>query len=692
MSFAAERDYAPPTTNNASTYQSYASGPREYRRPTRPSLTEYLQRVQEKEEMSGMSTTPPQSDSESDVGHGSPSPAPMVRDAFPTNMHRTASWAAAHVASDALQNNTKVVLGAQAITNDALSRPGSSNSSNSTRSSGGPTWRQRLEARNADRKTLNSALPPPPPLEPRKYSESWERLSRGEVAPAPPRPASSSSEDGTYPPGPDRDFGWLARQRERDERILAIKLRRGPLKFGRNGKPINQEKEEKENVPPIGAAAAIRESASAIGAPTTTRAKEKVPDQERQWAADTDFTAMSVHTSPQLKIRDIQNVPHTVDQLPSHSQQTPKAKEPEEPIESSRSTGTPQEEVWDALRKLSRMSTPSPHVVPQKPKSDIDPEERITGEAKLFELQDNKSEKNSIRAPSPIPPSASPSPPSTDTSDDGNVDATPRPKSDPLSLPAPQIDTHDEDSVDETPRPKPDPMSLPPSNNNDIDETPRPKVDPLTLPTPKVTGAYLETPAPTIRKPRPSLTKPEISEKQKPSTKPESGLAKQPRTITNSANPPTFKEDLRRIQLESNYEDSTLDDFSAMLSAPAPAPSQEADTDEIRLQRMSHSLSKNLLSIRDAKAGISRLENQVSSSMISAHDDGYIKIAFPRWWFTMLASLLGLFMLWIAVGAGQYYLGRHVVPYSAEDWWGGRSGPAVSFAGGKEVFEWDEFL
>ena len=58
----------------------------------------------------------------------------------------------------------------------------------------------------------------------------------------------------------------------------------------------------------------------------------------------------------------------------------------------------------------------------------------------------------------------------------------------------------------------------------------------------------------------------------------------------------------------------------------------------------------------------------------------------------MLASLLGLFMLWIAVGAGQYYLGRHVVPYSAEDWWGGRSGPAVSFAGGKEVFEWDEFL
>jgi hypothetical protein len=528
---------------------------------------------------------------------------------------------------------------------------------------------------------------PPPIIPQKKYSESWERLSRGEVGPAPPRPASSSSEDGTYPPGPDRDFGWLARQRERDERILALKLKRGPLKFGRNGKPINQEK---ENVPPTGAAA-IRESASAIGAPTTTPAKENVPREERQWAADTDFTAMSVHTSPQLKIPAIQNHPQRVDD--SHIEQTPKAKEPE----GQRTTGTPQEEVWDALRKLSRISTPSPHT--QKPRSDIDPEERITSETKLFEPLDNKSERNSIRAPSPIPPSASPSPPSTDTSDDGKVDETPRPKSNPLSLPTPQVDTSDEGSVDETPRPTPDPLSLPntkvnPSDTNDVDETPRPKPDPLSLPTPKVTGAYLETPAPTIRKPRPSLAKSETSGKQEPSTTHEPELAKPKPTLANSAKPPSFKEDLRRIQLESNYEDSTLDDFDAMLTADAPAPasSNEADTDEIRLQRMSHSLSKNLLSIRDAKAGISRLENQVSSSMMPSRDDGYIKIGFPRWWFIMLASLLALFVLFMAVGAIQYHVGGHVVHGSPEDWWGGRGAPAISVLGGKEVFDYDDFI
>ncbi len=73
--------------------------------------------------------------------------------------------------------------------------------------------------------------------------------------------------------------------------------------------------------------------------------------------------------------------------------------------------------------------------------SDGDPIDRIEAEMKLFAPLDNQSERGSIRAPSPLP------------EDD---------------------EDEEEPSVEETPRP--------------------PKFDPVSRPTPKVTGAFVETP------------------------------------------------------------------------------------------------------------------------------------------------------------------------------------------------------
>lgn len=272
-------------------------------------------------------------------------------------------------------------------------------------------------------------------------------------------------------------------------------------------------------------------------------------------------------------------------------------------------------DVDDEMKRRSTTSTP--------PKSDVDPEERITAEAKLFELPDNKSERNSLRAPS-----RSPSP-----SDDGKCD-----------------------------------------------ETPRPKADPLTLPTPKVTGAYIETPAPSMRKPRKSRSisptyeivnqandvptssnnnnthqssrrnsaarteeraqKSRSKSSQREITKQQS----QPRTsrppLINTATPASVAEDLRSIAMEEQYDDSTLDEFDAMLESGATAkqlmnnttildPILDLEYDErgqplsteererrlerLRLDRMNQQLKNTSSSIRDARHGIERLEHQVAS-------------------------------------------------------------------------------
>ncbi|KFZ17838.1 hypothetical protein V502_04386, partial [Pseudogymnoascus sp. VKM F-4520 (FW-2644)] len=172
---------------------------------------------------------------------------------------------------------------------------------------------------------------------------------------------------------------------------------------------------------------------------------------------------------------------------------------PGTPITIFRNTERPQdghkrEDSYDTLRRLAAIASPSPSPVPLKvedqppqdtrrrrpisqapdskrhsrstslPKSDIDPEERIAAEKDLFEIPDSKSERNSMREPSPV--------------------------------------DEDEPPEQETPRPKQ-------------------KQNPLTMPTPVVTGAFIETPAPTVRHSRiRARSPPSEKENHKPDTKP----------------------------------------------------------------------------------------------------------------------------------------------------------------------------
>jgi hypothetical protein len=327
------------------------------------------------------------------------------------------------------------------------------------------------------------------------------------------------------------------------------------------------------------------------------------------------------------------------------------------------------------IKRLSGASTP--------PKSDVDPEERIVSEVSLFELPDNKSERNSLRTPSP-------------------------------------------------------------PGDGSVDETPRPKADPLSLPTPVVTGAYIDTPAPRGRQPkigqpstgdalhdevsrlaikdfiRGSRSHSRTSQKDARTTqrgtehgasrlssnsaaqspKPKPRQRSRP-SLFNSANPASVEDDLRAIQQEA--EDSTLDDFDGLLTAeaedldlnsttimetlidlekndkgqPLSAEERERRQEMLAIERMNKTIKSGLVSIRDAKRGIERLEDQVSStpeplkhnhdhdscpkctSQKSTHHVN-LTIPVPRLWsrdptkwtgvrFTWLGLLLALFITWFCM-------------------------------------------
>ncbi|KFY20960.1 hypothetical protein V493_07594, partial [Pseudogymnoascus sp. VKM F-4281 (FW-2241)] len=103
--------------------------------------------------------------------------------------------------------------------------------------------------------------------------------------------------------------------------------------------------------------------------------------------------------------------------------------------------------------------------------------------------------------------------------------------------------------------------------------------------------------------------------------------------LTNSAPPPSAAADLLRIQHEAAIEDSTLDDLGDLLSSspppadpPVPVPehddngrpisagARERRLSEQQLVKMERGLSHGLESIRDAKRGIEKLEQAVSST------------------------------------------------------------------------------
>lgn len=415
--------------------------------------------------------------------------------------------------------------------------------------------------------------------------------------------------------------------------------------------------------------------------------------------------------------------------IPVKAERAEKSREPEveEKTESRERKNQFRRRGLDKADEMKRRSTTS-----TPPKSDVDPEERITAEAKLFELPDNKSERNSIRAPS-----RSPSP-----SDDGKCD-----------------------------------------------ETPRPKADPLSLPTPKVTGAYIETPAPSTRRSRKSRSisptyemvneindlptssnnNTQRSSSRNSAARAEERAAQSSRNtssqpeitkqrtsrpvLINTAIPASVAEDLRSIAMEEQYEDSTLDDFENMLESdatthlnnttiiapiidleyderghPLSAEERERRIERLRLDRMNQQLRNTSFSIRDAKHGIERLEHQVASATYTPTpyltDQAYIhiniKIPVPRlivtnpieqnrgrfgwrrtWKFTWIGLILFLFGLWYIVESAMCGVYCHpkqstrntwqpsdpffpyALPTKLDEWTGGVAGNAL-----KNLVQW----
>ncbi|CAD6446735.1 7f2a3a80-d853-4b31-a24e-9a927013fc22 [Sclerotinia trifoliorum] len=171
-------------------------------------------------------------------------------------------------------------------------------------------------------------------------------------------------------------------------------------------------------------------------------------------------------------------------------------------------------------------------------------------------------------------------------------------------------------------------------------------IDPLLLPTPKVTGGWIETPAP------PRMRTNDTTLKEEPSSpRRNSELSKSSQSHSHSRTRPTpinsaptvsAAADLQRIEKEARVDDSTtIDrDFSLFLTnqptSPAPDTIEinlETDEsgkplsheekrkrlDELAFHRMNRSLKHTTSSIRDARHGIERLEQQVASSGSHSH-------------------------------------------------------------------------
>lgn len=246
-------------------------------------------------------------------------------------------------------------------------------------------------------------------------------------------------------------------------------------------------------------------------------------------------------------------------------------------------------------------------------RASADPTARIEGEMKLFALMDNMSERGSVRAPSPQPDADS------ESEDDGG-------------------------KADETPR------------------APT-KFDPLSMPTPKVTGAYVETPVAVKTEqvqikedPAASTREPEKKSRLQTrdnSTSPRSSKSDGQRAnvrsnsisklrrsrstprkrspLKNSVKPPTVEDDLKQIHLSNNIDESTTDDFDDFVLASRNPDEAEhnlgnggsdsedmdilpQDKELMRMIHMGKALNPVLASIRQAKKGIGRLEDRVAQS------------------------------------------------------------------------------
>ncbi|KAM7197661.1 hypothetical protein V8F20_006551 [Naviculisporaceae sp. PSN 640] len=341
--------------------------------------------------------------------------------------------------------------------------------------------------------------------------------------------------------------------------------------------------------------------------------------------------------------------------------------------------------------------------------SDSDPIERIEGEMQLFAPLDNQSERGSLRAPSP-------------DSDDDLLNETPRPtKPDPLMMPTPRVTGSyvDTPATVKTEKLEVGPLIHPAgaeSNTTDPTQELATSVIAATEEGPsyrgrKQNGSVQRTrPSSTVSardgKPAPRSTS--VSTRQRARSLPR----RRSTSLTNSARPPTVKEDLMEIQRSSNVEDSTLDDFADLLDAhqrgrPTSVAHgvklEESDDDLLgTFDRMNRSLQTGLLGIQTAKRGIERLENEVShvdSKRLSHHHDinvslvcpachghasegkgtvTYLQLPIPRLWnrqrgfkFTLLGLVVFLLSLWyIAESTMCFYFCKPQYCYPGQpcDW------------------------
>ncbi|KAK4459345.1 hypothetical protein QBC42DRAFT_274630 [Cladorrhinum samala] len=252
--------------------------------------------------------------------------------------------------------------------------------------------------------------------------------------------------------------------------------------------------------------------------------------------------------------------------------------------------------------------------------SEPDPTDRIEGEMNLFAPLENQSERRSLRAMSP------------------------------------EFAAESDEEKQELP--------------NETPKIARP--DPLTQPTPRITGAFVETPvtvkAERLEEPvgglgpdglerqitdhsqlesKSSLRGRRISSagarqiKQSQSMRGERSSNRaasvsarrrtrslsRGRSLTNSARPPTVQDDLLEIQRANQIEDSTLEDIADLLGhrgSEDPGLVDDADVksdiqDELdRYERMSRTIKNGLLGIQSAKQGIQRLEDKFTAGLKSS--------------------------------------------------------------------------
>lgn len=333
------------------------------------------------------------------------------------------------------------------------------------------------------------------------------------------------------------------------------------------------------------------------------------------------------------------------------------------------------EDSQDLLRRLARASSKSPSPSPVQDKVDIDPEqEQKTDAVPLISVDKASSGPKDTgatggsAAPLPLTDKATSSKPTigftsiSRTSSNNSVTSKSSVRSwDPTARIQAEanlfaLGNDSERGSFRVPSPVPNPEAD--VDDGDADETPRPgkfDFDPITMPTPVVTGAFIETPAPskaeqadrspskflsskaapknrdTSSSPRASQSegrRPLVRQASSRDTRRTKSASRNRSPLRNSVKPPTVADDLREILKKNELDDSTLDDITGLvMSASNPEklvemlkPKTEDAKEELpkdeqlkRLSDMGEALKTGLAGIRTARKGIERLEDQISS-------------------------------------------------------------------------------